>query len=116
MRNFLLISLILLSLLACESNKPGKDLLPPETLVPVLVDLQLLYAIQSTQSYRSLSRRVDSVNTHSYIFEKHGITKAEFDSTVSWYSRNPKQYIEIYDEVIMDLSQIADSLGLGREQ
>lgn len=109
MRKFLFISLLLFSM-ACEKTKPGKDLIPAETLVPVLVDLHLLYSVQTSQEFRTLTRAVDSIDTHSYIFEKHAITKVGFDSTISWYSRHPKRFTAIYDEVVMHLSQIADSL------
>lgn len=112
MRKFFLIALFLLFLVACESNRPGKDLIPQENLVPILVDMHLGYAIQATPEFRTLSRSVDTVDTHSYIFDKHGVTKAMFDSSLSWYSQHPKHFIDIYDEVVMQLSQISDSLNL----
>ena len=112
MRKFFLISLILLSLMACESSKPGKELIPPETLVPILVEMHLGYAIQSSTEFRVLSRTVDTVDTYSYIFEKHDVTKVMFDSSLSWYTQHPKRFIEIYDEVVMQLSLKYDSFNL----
>lgn len=111
MHRFFIVSIILLSLLGCEQNKPGKELIPPETLVPVLVDMHLLYSIQSSNAYRDLSRKVDSIDTHSYIFEKHHIDQAQFDSTIAWYSRHPKLFTDIYDQVVMQLSRLSDSLN-----
>ncbi len=116
MRNFLFISLFLISILACERSKPGKELIPPETFVPVLVDLHLVYAIQSSQQFRTLSREVDSIDTYNYVFEKYEVSKVMFDSTLSWYSQHPKRFTEIYDEVVMQLSLMADSLGIESEE
>jgi hypothetical protein len=111
MHRFFIISIILLSLLGCERNKPGKELIPPETLVPVLVDIHLLYSIQSSNEYRELSRKVDSIDTHNYIFEKHHTSQAQFDSTIAWYSRQPELFTDIYDQVVMQLTRISDSLN-----
>ena len=112
MRKFLFISLLFFTLMACEKSRPGKDLIPEETFVPVLVDLHLVYSIQSSQEFRTLSREVDSIDTYNYVFEKHDVTKVMFDSTLSWYTQHPKRFTEIYDEVVMQLSLMADSLGI----
>jgi hypothetical protein len=92
MRNSFLISFILISLLACESSRPGKELIPADKLVPILVDMHLGYSIQATPEFRELSRTVDTVDTYSYVFVKHDVTKVMFDSTLSWYSQHPKRF------------------------
>ena len=115
MHRFFIISIILISLLGCEQNRPGKELIPPETLVPVIVDMHLLYSIQSSTVFRELSREVDSIDTYSYIFEKHDINRIQFDSTIAWYSRHPDLFTNIYDQVVMQLSRISDSLNFYQE-
>ena len=115
MHRLFVIFIILLLFPGCERNKPGKDLIPPETLVHVIVDMHLLYSIQSSNAYRELSRDVDSIDTHSYLFEKHQIDKAQFDSTIAWYSRHPELFTDIYDQVVMQLSRMSDSLNLYKE-
>ena len=102
--------------MACESSRPGKELIPPETLVPILVDMHFGYAIQASPEFRALSRTVDTVDTYSYIFIKHDVTKVMFDSTLSWYTQHPKLFTEIYDEVVMQLTQLYDSLVLEDEK
>lgn len=115
MRKFLVISFILLTLVACTKDKPGRNIIPAETLVPILVDLQLVYSLQSSSSFRMLSRKVDSIDTYSYVFEKHDVTKADFDSTISWYTKHPKLFTEVYDEVVMEISLMRDSLIIDPE-
>ena len=108
----ILFLLAILFLLSCSSyNKPGADLLiPDDKLVPILVDLHLVYALQTTQEFRKLANQYDSIDVHSDIFRKHNITKVQLDTTLSYLSRNPQDLLDIYDEVIMQLSQMQDSI------
>jgi hypothetical protein len=104
--------LILFLLLSCSSDKkPDDDLLiPEEKLVPVLIDLHLVYALQTTHEFRILVNQYDSIDIHSEIFSKHNITKAQLDTTLSYLSKNPEDLLDIYDEIIMQLSQMQDSI------
>jgi len=106
--------LILLFVLSCSCNKkPDADLLiPDDKLVPVLIDLHLVYAVQTTQEFRKLANQYDSIDVHSDIFRKHDITKEQLDTTLSYLSRNPQDLLDIYDEVIMHLNQMQDSIKI----
>ncbi len=109
---FLLILLILL--ITCQSQEKTKkrDLIPRDKLVPALVDMHLLYSIQTSTDFIELTRKMDSIDPYSYIFQKHKITKASFDSTISYYSQYPEELTYIYDEVIMQLTRKRDSINL----
>ena len=52
----------------------------------------------------------DTVDTYGGIFEKYGYTKAEFDTTVANYSRQPELYERVYNEVLMKLNYMLDTL------
>ncbi len=95
---------------SCQHDRPQKDLLKKDELIPLLIDLHMVYAIQSSVNFRNISQDVDSVDVYTYIFEKHGVSKVAFDSSIAWYSRHPTLFTEIYDEVVMDLTQKQDSL------
>jgi len=95
---------------SCQHDRPQKDLIEKDELIPLLIDLHMVYAIQSSIKFRNLSKDVDSVDVYTYIFEKHGVSKIVFDSSIAWYSRHPKLFTEIYDEIVMDLTQKQDSL------
>ena len=97
-------------MVSCQRDKPHKDLLEKDEMIPILIDLHLTYAIQSSVVFRKFSLEADSVDTYTYIFEKHGVPKVVFDSSIAWYSRHPKLFTEIYDEVVMNLTQMQDSL------
>lgn len=99
---------------ACQRDRPQKDLLEKDEMIPLLVDLHMVYAIQSSVEFRKILLDTDSVDTHTYIFYKHGVSKAVFDSSIAWYSRHPTIFTEIYDEVVMNLTQMRDSLEMHR--
>jgi hypothetical protein len=111
---FLVLWVTLSMLLSCQHDRPSKDVLDKEELVPLLVDLHMLRAIESSVEYRKIAQQVDSVDSYSYIFEKHGTTKAVFDSSLAWYSRHPGLFTEVYDEVVMNLTRLKDSIESGR--
>jgi len=102
--------LILFICTAC-SNKPPRYAIPEENLVPMLVDFHLNYAIQQSPDFRAIIRQYDSIDAFSYIFEKHGYTRTEFDTTITWYLENTQHFMDIYDEVIMNLTRINDSIS-----
>ena len=110
-RFIILILVVPLSILvSCQRDKPQRGMLEKDELIPILIDLHKAYAIQSSAKYRKIALDVDSVDVYAYIFDKHSVSKVVFDSSIAWYSRHPKLFTEIYDEVVMDLTQSRDSL------
>ena len=105
-----IIFIVLFMVLSCNTDKkpPKQYFLAKDQFIDVLVDIHLIFAIQTTQEFRNLAVLYDSVDIHSSIFTKHHIDKAAFDSTLFYYTRKPGALIEIYDEVIMKLSKLQD--------
>jgi len=96
-----IIFLSLFLFLGCNAEKkpPNKYLLTRDQLILVLVDLHLIYAIQLTSEFHQLTNLYDSIDLHSAVFKNHNVT-------------NPEYMIDIYDEVIMRLSKLQDSIKL----
>jgi len=109
-----IIFLSLFLFLSCDAKKkpPKKYLLTRDQIIPVLVDLHLTFGIQATYEFHELTRLYDSIDVHSAVLKKHNVEKAAFNSTISYYSDNPEHLINIYDEVIMQLSKLQDSIKL----
>lgn len=104
--------ILLIFNISCQSGKtpPKKYLIQRDSLVTILVDLHLVHSIQTTFEYRQIAADYDSIDLYSKVFSRHGITKAAFDSTISYYAENPEELLNIYDEVIMQLTMMQDSL------
>lgn len=111
-RFFIFLSLFLLLSCNAKNKPPKKYLLTRDQIIPVLVDLHLTFGIQVTSEFHELTKLYDSIDVHSAILQKHNVEKAAFDSTISYYSDNPEYLIDIYDEVIMRLSKLEDSIKL----
>ena len=82
-----------------------KGVLSQSTMTDVLVDMHKTDAIlaENNTAYGQYSKKAPYYN---YIFKKHGITKAEFDSTLVWYTKNPQKFENMYDDVIKRLTAL----------
>jgi len=105
--------IIFLILTSC-SDDPAKirnrDLIERDKFINILTDMHIMDAITNDPKYFRKFDASDSVDIYSSIFEEYEVTKAEFDSTVSAYSKQPDAYLKIYDEVILELNYRLDTL------
>lgn len=51
---------------------------------------------------------------YSALFDKYDITKEEFDSCLSWYTRNPKRFERIYANVITRVETLRTDVEKGK--
>lgn len=132
--------IVLFFLFACNQapvnvvEKPS-DLIPEEKMVKVLVDVHLLEAtlnVRSPQISRPQQGPVPIEMPRDTIirgvvfdpnapppiawydiFKKHGVTKAQYEASMKWYSSQPEELNKIYDEVINELTtqQVKDRAG-----
>lgn len=92
------------------SCKPGmpSDILAPDELEEVLYDYHLAQGMAESSS--------DSVSYKRYIyvqevFRKHGITEAEFDSTMVWYSAHATYLNDIYKNLSLRYETELKAMG-----
>ena len=87
--------LLCIVFVACEDrlNAP----IPEEKLISILVDVHTAEAMTETE----IQRVRDSINPIYYaqIYEKHGVTSQDFDSTMSVYAHNPERFDSVYSRV-----------------
>ncbi|MCK4922314.1 MAG: DUF4296 domain-containing protein [Bacteroidales bacterium] len=81
-----------------------KNMIERDVFIDILVDMHIMDAISNETEYYRKFPSEDSINLYTLIFEKHKVTKAQFDSTVSAYTRRSMLYKEIYDEVLLELN------------
>jgi len=118
-RSIFLLFLIAFALSAgCSKKKRiiGNEYIPQEVLVDVLVDIHLIDGITSDRKYYRKYTFNDSIVLLEPIFEKHNVSRAEFDSTMMEYSRHPELLDKVYDEVIMKLNLMLDELDKKQEE
>lgn len=103
---FLFVFAILL--IACSKEKRvsiPSEVIPPEQMVPVLVDFHLAEA--ALIKAREAKQNVDSLKGQYYhsITKKHHITFNTFNVSIKFYSSNLKELYTIYRDVVSELSK-----------
>lgn len=106
-----LLSIILLS---C-SGKKTKYLIPEKKMVTLLVDMHVADAMGLDYTLSQRQLRIDSATLYGGIFEKHGVTKKQFDSTVSYYTKRPDRLSKLYDKVTSSLSKLESEIREAEE-
>ena len=104
--------LIIVSVIAfsgCSKKKTisGRNFIPQEVLVDVLVDIHLLDGVTNDRKFHR-RYETDSIDLLSPILDKYGITQIMFDTTMSVYSRNPELLDNVYNEVLIKLNVMLD--------
>lgn len=100
----LLLALIGLSLLACRP----RNVLSPKQMEDVFVDLHMAEGMIeiSGLNYGQDERLKGYFQS---VLDKHGITQAQFDSSLVWYTSNPVIFEKIYPNVVERLEKQAEA-------
>ncbi|HRZ96360.1 MAG TPA: DUF4296 domain-containing protein [Paludibacter sp.] len=99
-------TIVLFVMISCN-NKPD-GIINQGKMARFLTDL---HKLDGALQVKGLGATQDRENIYYYnsLLKKHGITKAEFDSSLVWYSKNPKKFEKIYSKVLVEL-QLEDSI------
>ena len=98
---------LVLGLSACNSYK-RKYIIPQNKFVDVLVDIHLADAIALNYYPQYPGFELDSVELYGSVFAKHGVTRIQFDSTISYYGARPDEFHEIYTRVTAKLYMLTE--------
>lgn len=87
------------TLIACLAllTSCGKEI-PDEIIQPAKME-KVLYDYHLMLSLSDNSKNTEKEASKNYIFQKHGITPADFDSSMVWYTRESKELMTIYDNL-----------------
>ena len=90
------------ALAGCGKQIPS-DIIQPAEMENLLYDYHLGTTLQGelphTESYKKEAYA-------EYVFRKHGVTEAEFDSSMVWYSRHGEELAAIYDNLLKTGAQV----------
>ena len=98
MRRLFIILCVLLAIVGCRprgvlSNREMRD---------VLYDLHRVDGAIQVAGY-NYSHDQEVAGYYKNVLDKHGITQAEFDSSLVWFTDNPQIFNKIYPKVIARL-------------
>ncbi len=102
-----LLLFILFSCTELGDNKPPDDLIPPQQMSNIMLDIILMKNIKSNSFY---IKEKENLLADQYLFEKFGIDSLQLASSQAYYAKNPKKYLPIMTEVQEKIQKIQDSL------
>ncbi len=108
-KNFFFLKMIFfLSFLSCNKveNNFQKDIINREKIVKIIVDIHIADAAISVNSVYKRKKIEEIKSYYSSIFEKHNITKKEFETSIAYYTENTDIYEKICEEVIIVLTKM----------
>ncbi len=92
-------SLMLVALFAgmasCGKSIPD-DIIQPEDMENLLYDYHLASTMTNSLSY---TENYKKKAYYEYVFRKHNVTEAEFDSSMVWYTRHNDELAAIYERL-----------------
>lgn len=103
---FTLMIALMACLTSCKVDK-GTPLIGKEKMADIIYDFYL------TEGALDLTTIPSSHKRHYYycnLLERHGITEAEFDSALCWYSKNSDIFTEVHELVTKKLKEEKEQL------
>jgi len=97
--------LIVTGLLSCKKNPKSDYLIPRDKFREILTEIYMADGYYM-MNYNDISRHKDTTNFYNDIIKQRGYTRANFDSTLKYYTTRSKKLETIYDDVITDLNKL----------
>ena len=106
MRDFHSLKILLLGvpfyLIGC-SDRP--DNIPSDSkMVNIMADIEMAQAYIQSKGYRDNTQE-NRERILEYVLEKNGMTREDFDSTLSWYGKHIDLYDDLYAKVDKELAR-----------
>lgn len=107
---------VLVSCIDQTPPPPPENALEKEKFVDVMVDVHLVEAAINQKFVKVNDSTQASYRYYKHLFEKHDITRTDFDSTFNYYMRHPKLMSEVYTQVHDSLKVLSDDLTENEEK
>ncbi|MFA8449757.1 MAG: DUF4296 domain-containing protein [Bacteroidales bacterium] len=112
-KNILIIILLLTTILSCNfsSQKLPDGILNQKRFTKMLTDMQIAQASisfqrnQGNQDYKKYSEPY-----YRSVFEKYNLDEESFKKNMTFYEKDPKNLLKIYQNVQLNLDSIQESL------
>ena len=103
---FLFVLFFVVFTLSCNKDKK-KLIIPKKDFEEILVDIHLMDGLTRQHKIRNeLAKENDSLNYYDAILRSHNYTRAQFDSSMVYYSENINKFDEIYENVLSELNRL----------
>lgn len=107
MKHFILIALILVIVAGCKRDPKPKEALKDKVFIDVLVDIHIAEGIYSERNRLPIDSLKSELLFES-VLKKYNVTEEEMVVTSLYYSRHPREYDKVYNEVLSKLSAMLE--------
>lgn len=112
---FVLCTLFIVTLSFVVTGCRPRGILSSREMREVLVDLHKTDAIIQMQGVRFQDHEIKDIY-YAETLEKHGVTQAQFDSSLVWYTAHPQFFNKIYPKVIKELDAQEEAFLAAHEE
>lgn len=100
--------LVILLLLSCDQKKMQvpENMMQPEELVPLLVELHLADGYLHNLKITQYQKRDTAFYLYPGILKKYEVSRPQLDSTILFYGKHPDEFSKLYDKVLEELSKM----------
>lgn len=98
----ILFSVVLIGCGADDTGEPvsPKDIISTEKMIPLIVDLQILESHYQRLYLRPNLYKSALDSASSFVFEKHAVTKNQFNSSFNYYAADVNVIYSIYEAAL----------------
>lgn len=111
LKRFFLFSVLFLFFISSCSKRPD-GVLSQRKMKAVLTDMHVLDGVFEAKGMQGNER--ETVYYYNALLQKYGITKADFDSSLVYYTKNPKRFERIYVGVMENIEGIETDIKSGK--
>ncbi len=107
-RIFVYFSFLIICLTACAPSRPS-GILSQDEMEDVLYDMHIAQALYESREGRTSD--ADIIAIRASVLDKHGVSKADWDSSFNYYCRNANELYVIYKNISDKLDRNITALG-----
>lgn len=115
MRRLPLPLIVLAAAVSMGCNRVPDEVIQPEDMARLMADIRVADAVVSVNAY-DYRTPVSKEALKQAVFVRHGVTQAQFDSSLVWYGHNIGRYQEVTDRSIEILEQRLQNAGSAATQ
>jgi hypothetical protein len=96
----------IISLFFIGCQKKEEKIIPKKDMEDILVEMHIFDGMIAHSTYRGKLDSIDTLNYEEAILNRYDYTRAQFDSSLNYYSANLRDFDKIYQAVLNRLNRM----------
>jgi hypothetical protein len=97
--------LFLLSGCSSEDETPPDNIINSSKMVYIMMDIHIVDAAINMNNETPRGVVLNKPELYAAVYKKYRVRKTQFDSSFTYYARHPEKMQEIYDDLLIRLSE-----------